>query len=268
MTEGRAAAGPVLRQAVPAFRDHEITLDESIRWGICAAAAAVTLWDFDAWDAVFTRRVELARGAGALDVLPIALNAKGLAVAFCGDLARAEALADEANAVLDMTGASSAPFTALSLAALRGDEAVASAVIDGAIREGVTARAGFGVQFARWTGAILYNGLGRYDDALSQAQQASEETPAVLISVWALPELVEAAARTHASGAAASALERLTDATADIDADWGAGILARSRALLVEGTLQSAGAARPSSGSAGRGYARNSRARISFMASG
>ena len=235
MTAGRTEAGPVLQRAVPAFCGHGITLEKSIRWGICAAAAAVTLWDFDSWDAVFTRQVELARRAVALDVLPIGLNAKGLAVAFCGDFARAEALADEASAVLDMTGATSAPFTAMSLAALRGDEVVASPVIDGTIRESLAAKAGFGVQFARWTAAILYNGVGRYEQALTEARRASEETPGVLISVWALPEMVEAAARTHAFGAAADALERLADATSGTDADWGAGILARSRALLLEG---------------------------------
>ena len=49
--------------------------------------------------------------------------------------------------------------------------------------------------WAHWMAAILNNGLGRYADALAAARQASEHR-LVHISMWVLPELVEAAART------------------------------------------------------------------------
>ena len=55
--------------------------------------------------------------------------------------------------------------------------------------------------WAHWVAAILYNGLGRYADALAAARQASEHR-LVHISMWALPELVEAAARTGNTGLA------------------------------------------------------------------
>ena len=43
--------------------------------------------------------------------------------------------------------------------------------------------------------AILLNGLGRYQEAMASARRAAEETPELFISAWALPELIEAAAR-------------------------------------------------------------------------
>ena len=75
--DGRAAAAPNLRQAVDAFRSDGASVEEWLQWGVLASSAAVTLWDFDSWDAVSTRQVELARSSGALALLSIALNGQG-----------------------------------------------------------------------------------------------------------------------------------------------------------------------------------------------
>ena len=53
--------------------------------------------------------------------------------------------------------------------------------------------------WAHWVAAVLYNGLGRYAEALAAARQASEHRH-VHVSMWVLPELVEAAARTGNTG--------------------------------------------------------------------
>jgi ATP/maltotriose-dependent transcriptional regulator MalT len=55
--------------------------------------------------------------------------------------------------------------------------------------------------------------------------------------MWALPELVEAAARTGDRRAADEAMERLADTTRAGGTDFGLGIEARSRALVCEGEL-------------------------------
>jgi DNA-binding CsgD family transcriptional regulator len=94
---------------------------------------------------------------------------------------------------------------------------------------------GFAVQWGEFVKAILFNGLGRYGEALVAAQRASDGLPELFISSWALAELIEAASRSMAPGPAASALERLTADTAVGGTDWGLGIAARSRALLTEG---------------------------------
>src|SRR5260370_11993182 len=53
--------------------------------------------------------------------------------------------------------------------------------------------------------------------------------------MWALPELVEAAARTGNTGLAGEALDQLSDWTQAGRTDWGLGVEARSRALLSDG---------------------------------
>ena len=67
--------------------------------------------------------------------------------------------------------------------------------------------------YAHWVAAILANGLGRYDEALAAARHACEDTFTLYVSMWALPELVEAAARTGNTHVAAGALEQLAETT-------------------------------------------------------
>jgi hypothetical protein len=85
------------------------------------------------------------------------------------------------------------------------------------------------VTCADWMAAILYNGLGRYSDALVAAQQASEHRH-VYASSWAWPELIEAAVRTGSSRIANDALDLLAEATPTGGTDLGLGMEARSRA--------------------------------------
>ena len=133
-----------------------------------------------------------------------------------------------------MTGTRAAPFTAMMLASLRGRQAEATALIEATITEAEAAGQGIAVAYARWAAAVLHNGLGRYTEALTAAGQASEDTSALHISMWALPELVEAAARNGNTRLAADAAERLAEYTEAGGTDFGLGIQARSRALVSE----------------------------------
>src|SRR5262249_18826086 len=90
-------------------------------------------------------------------------------------------------------------------------------------------------QTCQWVAAVLYNGLGRYDLALAEAQRASAETPELPISGWALVEAIEAATRTGDTRSAAEAMERLVQAASAGGTDWGLGVRARSRGLLDRG---------------------------------
>jgi DNA-binding CsgD family transcriptional regulator len=83
--------------------------------------------------------------------------------------------------------------------------------------------------------AILANGLGRYEEALAAARHASEDTFTLHVSMWALPELAEAAARSGNTEVAAGALERLAETTQAGGTDFGLGLEARCRALLSGG---------------------------------
>jgi DNA-binding CsgD family transcriptional regulator len=82
---------------------------------------------------------------------------------------------------------------------------------------------------------VLYNGLARYEDALTAAQQASRPPEAMGYAHWTLVELIEAAARTGEREVAADALNALAQTTGPSGTDWALGIEARSRALLTDG---------------------------------
>ncbi len=81
--------------------------------------------------------------------------------------------------------------------------------------------------------AVLYNGLGRYDDALAAAREATEYPEDLAFFNWGLVELIEAAARSGKPELAADALARLSQTTAASGTDWALGVEARSRALLT-----------------------------------
>jgi DNA-binding CsgD family transcriptional regulator len=94
---------------------------------------------------------------------------------------------------------------------------------------------GVGITFAEWASAALNNGLGRYGDALAAAQRACSFDDDLGALLWTTVELIEAAARTGMTGAAASAYDRLEEMTSACETHWGLGIQARSHALLSEG---------------------------------
>jgi DNA-binding CsgD family transcriptional regulator len=235
VTDGPAVAAPVLQRAVSALASADIS-EEEIRWGWLGRAAASALWDDVRWRAILGRQVQLARDAGALDQLPVDLGSLGTDAAWRGDFATAAALIAETDAVCAATGARSAPFAAMLTAALRGDQAEAAPLIEATIAEAEASGQGIAATYAHWAAAILNNGLGRYQEALAAARYASQETPALYTSMWALPELVEAAVRCGNRRLAAEALERLAETTRPGGTDFGLGIEVRSRALVSEGT--------------------------------
>jgi DNA-binding CsgD family transcriptional regulator len=234
-TEGRSAAAPVLERAARSFAGDDVTVEEVLRWGWLATAAAVMVWDYDTCLAVATRGVGLARESGALAVLAVSVNVLAQAVALAGESGSAASLIAEADGVTEATGTLVAPYGALVLAGLQGREAEAATLIDATIHDATAGGQGTAVQYARWARAVLLNGLGRYQEALAVAQEASDDTPELFVSAWALSELIEAAARSEDTPRARGALDRLAEATSAAETDWGLGIAARSRALLSEG---------------------------------
>jgi DNA-binding CsgD family transcriptional regulator len=237
VTEGRTAAAPKLRRATSAFAADEVSAEENFRWGWLTTVPSNVLWDDESWHAINLRQLQLARDAGALARLPIDLTASAILVAWWGDFARAADAIAEVDAVTEATQTHIAPYGAMLLAAFRGREAEASTLIETVIRTATAEGQGIGVQYAQWVSAILFNGLGRYELALAAAEQASADTPELFLSARALPELIEAAVRSGKTHLAASALERLTEATAAAGTDWALGIETRSRALLSEGEI-------------------------------
>jgi DNA-binding CsgD family transcriptional regulator len=234
VTDGPGAAAPVLRQATSAFTNADIPAEEVLRWGWMAQQAPTALWDDDGWRVILRRQLQLARDAGALDQLPILLAQMGFAATWSGDFATAASLIAEAGAVCEATGSRIAPYPAMMLASYRGREAEAVPLIQATLEQAIAGGQGAAVTWAHWVAAVLYNGLSRHQEALAPAQQARQDRHPY-VSIWALPELIEAAVHTGKRQIAGDALDLLAGRTQVGGTDFGLGMEARSRALLSEG---------------------------------
>jgi DNA-binding CsgD family transcriptional regulator len=233
-TDGYAAATPTLRQALRAFRAADISREEGLRWLWLACRAAADVWDDESWHVLATRQVELARDAGALTVLPVALNSRIYMHLNAGELGAAASLIEEAETVTEATASHLAPYGALLLAVWRGREAEAAALSEAGMKEVVRRGEGLGLTVVRWATAVLYNGLGRYEDALAAAHRARQGSYEQLFSKWSAVELIEAATRIGVRHDVADACERLWETTRASGSDWALGIEARCRALMSD----------------------------------
>jgi DNA-binding CsgD family transcriptional regulator len=231
--DGHAAATPTLQQAANALAD--IPVEDVLRWGWMAASASSLVWDLEGLHATSARQIQLVRDVGALWQLPLHLWQLGMARAWMGDFAGAASLVAESASVAAATGNRIAPFTLLRLRALQGREAEAAALVASAIELAAAGGQGMSASWAQWAAAVLYNGLARYQEAASAAQHATSDTLSPTLSMWALPELVEAAARNGNPELAGEALLRLAESTQPAGTDFALGIEARSRALLTTG---------------------------------
>jgi DNA-binding CsgD family transcriptional regulator len=235
VTEGRAQAEPLLRRAAQVFAEEEITREEGQRWGWVATCAAILVWEEEHYHAIVVRQLQSAREAGLLVDLPIWVQATAIQAVWRGDFTAAASLIAEADAITEATGSGFTRYATVMLASFRGAEAEARPLVDAVINDAKATGQGEGIQWSQWVSAVLDNGLGRYENALAEAQQASEQAPELFVSVWALVELIEAASRTDQARLAADALERLAEATSVAQTDWSQGTYARARALLLDG---------------------------------
>ncbi len=237
--EGYAAGVPFLRQALTAF-GRGMSADEELRWLWLTTLAALHLWDDERWDILSARYVELARKAGALSELPLALSTRSMMLLFVGDVVTATALTDEGRAVIEATGSQFAPYAAMGLAALQGRQATVSALIEATASDVAERGEGIAMSVAEWANALLHNGLGRYREAMRAAQQAldHQEYPGMRypgIANWAAAELVEASARSGMTEIATATYRWIAEMTSASGTSWALGVEARSRALVTEG---------------------------------
>jgi DNA-binding CsgD family transcriptional regulator len=120
------------------------------------------------------------------------------------------------------------------LAACRGQEPLASELIDSSERAARAGGVGRIVDIAAYAKAVLYNGIGRYEAALQAALAAFERREQLGFGMFVAADLAEAASRTGDQAPVRAALEWLTERTKVTRTDWLEGIEARVRALLSE----------------------------------
>jgi DNA-binding CsgD family transcriptional regulator len=236
-TAGYAAGAPPLKRALQAFRDAAAHREDDVMrwlWLSCPVAAepvAPEMWNDETWEALATSAVGFAREAGALGVLPLALAYRANVHVHAGEFAAAAALIDEADAIAAATGTAPLRYTSLALVAWRGEEKNATSLIAEATSDAMTRGEGRAIGLIGYVTAVLYNGLGRYQDALAGAQRGCEHDDLGLFG-WTLVEMIEAAIRSDDRETATCALIQLEERATAADTDWALGILARSNALL------------------------------------
>ncbi|MFF0288463.1 AAA family ATPase [Streptomyces sp. NPDC005262] len=238
--DGHAVGVGALREALRLVEREQGSgaTDEDRRWmwlacRVTPEPVAPELWDDDAWQELATGAVGIAREAGALAVLPMALTYQACFDVHAGEFDTAAALIDEATAISEAAGGVPMMYTSLVLGAWRGEESQALGLIEATIEEVRARGEGRVLGLAEYARALLYNGLGRYDAALTAATRACQYEDLGIFG-WALVELIEAAARSEQPEVAAAALDKLTERTGASGTDWALGTAACSRALLSD----------------------------------
>jgi DNA-binding CsgD family transcriptional regulator len=233
-TESYEAAVPILRSALNAFDVSDLAVSEQLRWKWLATVSSVQIWDDTGWETMSERHVQIARETGALGELPLALTQRVYAHLFVGELSTAVSLVDEIRAATEATGSNLAPYGAVGLVALRGREPEAVSLIDQSRKEVTLRGEGIGLSILDWAEAVLYNGLGRYEQARAAALRVAEHPHDLGTSNWGMAELIEAAVRAGTPELAAGARSRLAEMATVSGTDWALGIAARSEALFAE----------------------------------
>jgi DNA-binding CsgD family transcriptional regulator len=232
--EGYSASLPPLRRALDQLRDVDGLSAGDARWLWLGCRLAQDLWDDELWYELATGGLRVARETGALGVLPTAATYRAALHVHAGEFGAALALIAEADAITDATGMAPLKYASLMMAAWRGNEAQALELFEAGRLEATARGEGMGLRVMEWARALLYNGCGRYGEALEAARRSCEQDDVALFG-WSLVELIEAGVRCGDTDASSAALDRLSERTRASGTDWALGIEACSRALLSDG---------------------------------
>ncbi|ROO86100.1 regulatory LuxR family protein [Actinocorallia herbida] len=232
--KGQEAAIETLRRAQRAFLEQAPDSLE-LHWMWFASRSAQDLWEARTLRALADRQVELARAAGLVTVLPIALSLLMVAQTVDGELDAAEASCDEIDAIKDVTGNPLPQYGRLFLAAYRGQPAEAEPLAV-RIRADAAARGeGYGLSAVNFGEAILYNGLGRFAEAVASGRRELPYTHELSHAMRTLLELVEAASHTGERELAEQAFEQLASVTRPVGTNWAIAVLTMAQAQVRDG---------------------------------
>ncbi|MFG3662291.1 AAA family ATPase [Streptomyces sp. NPDC047706] len=257
LADGDETGVPALRRVLQPFAQESLgTREATMRWLLLAPVALEAFihhaWDLSAWETLATRAVRLARDIGALGALPPALiYASGVHI-HTGNFAEAVRMIDEANAIAAATGHAPHQYATLVLAGWRGDEDAAVGIIEEAQ---ASATQNGEVSLLGVTGyiqGVLFNGLGRYDQALVTSRTGIEHDGFNFTGL-SLVEHIEAATRCGEFDQARTSLAQLVELTRATDSGWARGASARSQALLTDDSDQANGLYRLAIGEFARG---------------
>ncbi len=232
--DGPGAGLAHMRSALELWNAHEESTDAKDRswpFPVAQESAAHELWDDTVLAQIATETVRRARDAGALAALPPALAYRAGAHVYMGEFKSAARLLEEVDAITVSIGYAPRKYHSLNLAAWRGVQTEAVDLIASAAAEGAAKGEGRLVGLTKLLSAILFNGLGRYDEALAAARECCEYEDLGFYS-WCLYELIEAAVHAGDNETAVSALRQFEQRAGASGTEWGLGVLAAARAML------------------------------------
>jgi DNA-binding CsgD family transcriptional regulator len=233
--DGPGAGSAHLRAALKSWNAHAQSVTGAVQhwpFPIAQESAAHELWDDAVLQQIATDMVRRARDGGALAVLPSALVYRAGVHVYTGEFTKAAALLEEADAITAATGHTPMKYHSLTLAAWRGVPGPAIELIEAAAADGHAKGEGRLVGVSGFTSAVLFNGLGRYEQALDAAQRCCEYED-LGFHGWCLFELIEAAVHVGDRDAAVVALPRLEQRAGRSGTEWGRGAVAAAGALLA-----------------------------------
>ncbi|GAA0228770.1 LuxR family transcriptional regulator [Cryptosporangium japonicum] len=223
---GHRAAAPLIRRELENAQNPLWTRRPAL-----ASLLAAELWDATAHRAIAEGLVEAGRESGSPLLLRLGLGQIASSAALMGDLGRALTATAEGEAIADAVGLAPVYYDRLYVAAVRGDRD-AFELFDAVAAAAAEPGSGQLVANVHWSAAVLNNSLADYPAALVAARRAVASGDLFLAGA-ALPELVEAAVRTDEPGAAASALEELSERALAAATESAAGVAAYARALVT-----------------------------------
>jgi hypothetical protein len=135
LTEGYAVAAPALAQALETVLALEVPVGDLGGWLWLTGARAtgliaIELWDADSWHALASHQVQVARDFGAVVQLQFALNFLARSQLAFGELSDVAVLIEEERVIAQATGHSLVGYEEMLLAAWRGQEPLATELME------------------------------------------------------------------------------------------------------------------------------------------
>jgi DNA-binding CsgD family transcriptional regulator len=233
-TDGFASSAAKVRRAVDRYMNADLPIDDALSWDWLACRAAAYVWDYPALDALSQRMVQLARESGGLSWLPMGLAFQMVPRVFSGRLDSAMQLGTELELISRSADTMPLAGGTMLLLAWQGDEQAASPVLARLARESSERSEDVGAVGTDMAYAVLYNGLGRYQEAFAAAEHGAAHPEGKVFHNMCFPELIEAAVHCRDRQTASDAFARLTERTTAAGGDWALGVEARCRALISD----------------------------------
>ncbi len=235
-------SAPHLDRAIALMRSTTVPDADVVRTAVLAVAVTTAVWDETTRHEFLERAITVARTNGAMPALASLLWIESVTETVLGELCSAESLLAEVDELAVIIGA-----TDNRRETYRNPEFIAWRAVDGdraraeidRCRDAAHALGlGAAETLTQFADAILFISESNYDEAFKTLQPICARQ-FLQISLRALPDLIEAAARSGRRDQADHALNQFAAIAETVRTPWALGLLARSRALCADiGTEQ------------------------------